>query len=112
MRLFHLRSSIWVPRPLNDVFDFFADAQNLDLLTPPWLHFEVLTPAPIAMRAGTEIAYRLKLHGIPLRWDSEIAEWEPPHRFVDVQRRDPYRRWVHEHQFSEHDGGTVVSDHV
>jgi ligand-binding SRPBCC domain-containing protein len=112
MRLFHLKSSLWLPRPLDEVFDFFADARNLDLLTPPWLHFEIVTPAPVKMRAGTQIAYRLKLHGIPIRWDSEIAVWEPPHRFVDVQRCGPYRRWVHEHRFSEHDGGTLVSDHV
>ena len=112
MRIFHLRSSLWLPRPLDDVFDFFADARNLERLTPPWLRFEIVTPGPIAMRPGTPIAYRLKLHGIPLRWDSEIAVWEPPHRFVDVQRRGPYRRWVHEHRFEARDGGTLVSDHV
>ena len=112
MRRYHLRSSLWLPRPLDVVFDFFADAHNLELLTPPWLRFEIVTPTPIAMQAGTPIAYRLKLHGIPLRWNSEITVWEPPHRFVDVQRRGPYRRWVHEHRFEERNGGTLVSDHV
>ena len=112
MRLSHLRSSIWLPRPLEVVFDFFADARNLEVLTPPWLRFQIVTPEPIAMRPGARIAYRLKLHGIPLRWDSEIAVWEPPYRFVDVQRRGPYRRWVHEHTFEEQGGGTLVSDHV
>jgi ligand-binding SRPBCC domain-containing protein len=112
MRLYHVRSSLWLPRPLADVFEFFADARNLELLTPPWLSFQILTTAPVTMRPGAQIAYRLKLHGIPLRWDSEITVWEPPSRFVDIQRRGPYRRWEHEHRFAEHEGGTLVSDHV
>ena len=112
MRFHHLESSLWLPRSLDEVFRFFAEATNLELLTPPWLRFQILSPAPIAMRPGAQIAYRLKLRGIPLRWDSEIAIWEPPHRFVDVQLRGPYRRWVHEHRFAEHAGGTLVVDHV
>ena len=82
------------------------------MLTPPWLRFEILTTAPIEVRAGTQIDYRLRLHGVPLRWTSEIAAWEPPHRLVDVQRRGPYREWVHEHRFAEQGGGTLVCDHV
>lgn len=112
MRLFHLETTLWLPHPPEVIFDFFSDARNLEVLTPPWLHFQVLTSGPISMQVGTRIAYRLKLHGIPLRWDSEITVWEPPHRFVDVQRRGPYRRWVHEHRFAEHDGGTLASDAV
>jgi ligand-binding SRPBCC domain-containing protein len=71
-----------------------------------------VTPEPIEMRAGARIAYCLKLRGIPLRWDSEITVWEPSYRFVDVQRRGPYWRWVHEHRFAEQDDGTPVADHV
>jgi ligand-binding SRPBCC domain-containing protein len=112
MHLYHLESSLWLPRPPEAVFGFFADARNLERLAPPWLRFRILTPTPITMQVGAQIAYRLKLRGVPLRWDSEIAAWEPPHRFVDVQRRGPYRRWVHEHRFAEHPGGTLVSDHV
>ena len=112
MQTFNLRSSLWLQRPLDEVFDFFADARNLEVLTPPWLQFQMLTTAPIEMRAGAEISYRLKLHGFPLRWDSEITAWEQPYRFVDEQRRGPYRSWVHEHRFAERDGGTLVMDHV
>lgn len=94
------------------VFAFFGAAHNLDAITPPWLRFRILTPAPIAMQVGTRIDYRLRLHGVPVRWQSEITVWEPPLRFVDEQRRGPYRLWRHEHFFEEHDGGTRVRDCV
>jgi ligand-binding SRPBCC domain-containing protein len=109
-KVFH--SEIWVPKPPREVFDFFADARNLQSITPPWLDFSILTPAPILMRAGTLIDYRLKLHGFPIRWQTQITAWEPPHRFVDEQRRGPYRLWIHEHRFEARDGGTLVSDFV
>jgi ligand-binding SRPBCC domain-containing protein len=112
LRIFEHRSETWVARPRREVFAFFADAANLERLTPPWLGFEILTPPPIAMRAGAEIEYRLRVHGVPLRWRTEITAWEPPLRFVDEQRRGPYRLWQHTHTFTDRDGGTSVADHV
>ena len=102
----------WVPRPLEETFAFFADAHNLERLTPPLLRFRILTPAPIEMAVGTRIDYRLRLRGIPIRWRSEITRWDPPHGFVDEQRRGPYRKWIHEHRFRDQGGGTHVEDHV
>ncbi len=107
-----LESRLLLPCPPEIVFPFFADAGNLQTITPPWLRFEILTPRPISMQVGTLIEYRLRLHGVPLRWQSEITAWEPPHRFVDEQRRGPYRVWVHEHTFAERDGGSEVCDFV
>lgn len=83
------------------VFGFFSDAFQLQTLTPVWLHFSVVTPAPIEMRVGSLIEYRLQVHGVPLRWQSRISVWEPPVRFVDEQLRGPYRYWHHEHVFEE-----------
>ena len=105
-------SDLWVPRPLDDVFAFFSDAANLEALTPPWLHFRILTPQPIAMHPGTLIDYRIRLHGIPISWQSEITDWNPPRQFVDQQRRGPYRRWIHTHTFAAEGIGTRVSDRV
>jgi len=112
VRVFTHASEQWLPRPLDEVFPFFADARNLEELTPAWLSFTVLTPEPIPMAVGTTIDYRLAWRGIPLRWRSEIAAWEPPHRFVDRQLRGPYRLWHHEHRFEERNGGTDVIDVV
>jgi ligand-binding SRPBCC domain-containing protein len=102
---------IWVPRRRDEVFAFFSDAANLDALTPPWLNFEILTPK-IVLQPGARIDYRLRLYRIPVRWQSEISVWQPPERFVDEQRRGPYRRWVHTHTFVEERGGTLVLDAV
>ncbi len=108
----HLRDSVWLPASPASVFGFFADAQNLEAMTPPWLHFRILTPLPIDMHAGTLIDYQIRLHGIRLQWRTEISAWDPPHRFVDEQRRGPYSRWRHEHTFLAQDGGTLAADHV
>ena len=112
MRTFTLTNELWLPQPPAEVFPFFADAANLERLTPPSLHFRILTPPPIEMAVGTLIDYRIRLRGIPMRWQSEITEWEPPHRFVDEQRRGPYRQWIHEHTFTPQDGGTLAVDIV
>jgi ligand-binding SRPBCC domain-containing protein len=100
-----------VPRSLSDVFAFYADPDNLARITPPWLGFRILTPKT-AMRAGLQIEYRIHPLGVPQRWVSEITVWEPPHRFVDEQRRGPYRRWHHLHEFRATAGGTEIRDRV
>jgi ligand-binding SRPBCC domain-containing protein len=107
-----LQREQYVARPLGDVFDFFAEAHNLERITPPWLSFTVLTPDPIEMRVGALIDYRLRVHGIPLRWTSRIEDWEPGRSFVDHQLRGPYGLWHHRHTFAEAGEGTVVGDEV
>ena len=93
------RCSVALAARLDTVFSFFSNAGNLELLTPPWLRFRILTEGEIPMARGAHVDYRLRLHGLPLRWRSEITAWEPPHRFVDEQVIGPYRSWVHEHRF-------------
>lgn len=111
-RDFVLHTRLFLPQPLDPVFAFFADASNLDAVTPPWLHFRILTPLPLAVRKGTLIDYRLRLHGLPVSWRTEITSWDPPHGFVDEQRRGPYTLWRHEHVFTETDEGTLIEDRV
>jgi ligand-binding SRPBCC domain-containing protein len=102
----------YVDQPLPDVFAFFAEAHNLERITPPWLSFEVLTPDPIEMGIGALIEYRLRVHGVPLRWTSRIEDWEPGRSFVDRQLRGPYALWHHRHTFAQAGPGTVVRDEV
>jgi hypothetical protein len=105
-------SALWLPAPREKVFPFFADARNLAVITPPWLQFQILTPGEIPLRVGAIIDYRLRVHGIPIRWRTEITSWNPPDRFVDEQRRGPYRLWRHTHTFAEEKGGTRCTDRV
>ena len=98
--------------PIEQVFRFFASPENLNLLTPPWVNFSILSPQSIEMAVGTIIEYRIRLRGVPVNWRSEITEWQPPFAFCDVQLRGPYRFWVHRHTFEERPDGTLVTDHV
>jgi ligand-binding SRPBCC domain-containing protein len=101
-----------VPASLDTTFAFFADARNLERLTPPWLQFSIVTPPPIVMRAGLEIDYRIRLHGVPLAWTTRIDVWEPGRRFVDRQVAGPYLWWRHEHRFEAVGSSTRVIDEV
>jgi len=101
-----------VDAPRDEAFAFFAQARNLERITPPWLRFEVLTPEPITMRTGAVIEYGLRLHGVPLRWTARIEDWQEGRAFVDRQTRGPYRLWHHRHEFVSHRDGTIVRDHV
>jgi len=112
MKVREFQSELWLPRPPEELFPFFADAANLDAITPPWLHFHIVTPSPVVMREGTLIDYRLRVRGVPLRWRTRINVWQPPHRFVDEQLRGPYQQWIHEHTFEPRDGGTMARDRV
>ena len=107
-----LRQCTVIPLAPAEVFPFFADARNLEGLTPSWLRFEILTPSPIEMREGAIIDYRIRLGPLPTAWRTRIEAWEPPFRFVDSQLSGPYRCWWHEHRFEDLGGSTRMSDEV
>jgi len=112
MSMHTLRRELWIPRPRPEVFEFFSQASNLERITPPWLNFHVQTPGPIEMQAGALIDYKLKIHGLPVGWRTEIRTWDPPLSFSDVQLKGPYKTWNHTHTFLAENGGTRMRDDV
>jgi ligand-binding SRPBCC domain-containing protein len=112
MKTHRLQRTQWIARPLPAVFAFFADASNLEQITPAFLRFRILSPTPVEMRVGTRIDYALSLFGLPLRWRSHITVWQPDLCFVDEQERGPYALWRHTHAFTARDGGTQIRDVV
>jgi ligand-binding SRPBCC domain-containing protein len=112
MKTFRFETETFLPQQRAQVFNFFADPANLDRLTPPWLHFKILTPPTVQIRRGTLLDYRLRLHGIPMRWQSEIRVWNPSALFIDCQTKGPYSLWIHRHRFLQKNGGTLVRDEI
>lgn len=112
MRSHLFKVSTDLAAPVETVFRFFSVAENLNLLTPPHLKFEILTPSPIVMGQGTVIDYRIRLRGVPMDWRTEITAWEPGRSFTDTQLRGPYKKWVHTHTFEPVEGGTRMTDLV
>ncbi|HEY4056000.1 MAG TPA: SRPBCC family protein, partial [Kofleriaceae bacterium] len=99
-------------RPRHEVFEFFANAENLEKLTPPSLSFHILSPTPIEMKRGARIDYRIKLQGVPMKWRTKIEAYEPEERFIDIQEKGPYKTWHHTHTFRDVPGGTEIRDRV
>ena len=108
---FELQRTQLVPRALDETFAFFADPQNLEAITPPWLHFRILE-APGRLERGSLLRYHLRLYGVPLRWLTEIESWRPPRGFSDRQLRGPYLHWLHTHRFTPAAAGTEIYDNV
>lgn len=99
--------------PIERVFGFFADAGNLERITPPELNFKIITPQPIEIKKNALIDYRLKLRGFPVKWQTIISEWNPPHVFVDEALKSPYKQWIHRHTFTElSENQTLIEDEV
>jgi ligand-binding SRPBCC domain-containing protein len=111
-KCFVLRSSVVLRHSREDLFNFFSDAFQLEQLTPKWLNFRILTSAPIEIRRGCLIDYSIRLHGIPIRWQTEISSWDPPFSFTDRQLKGPYRLWEHLHTFETVPEGTLAKDEV
>ncbi|MGK2938785.1 MAG: SRPBCC family protein [Solirubrobacteraceae bacterium] len=113
MRIHVLHREQLLPGSPEEVFPFFADAHNLEAITPPLLRFAIVTPGDIEMRVGALIQYRLKLHGLPISWLTSIQRWDPPYAFVDQQIKGPYALWHHSHTFVDDGaGGTLMTDTV
>ena len=105
-------SQHFIDAPIENVFEFFSRAENLEQITPPWLNFHIVSVEPAPIQKGSLIKYRLRWGPVPLRWTTEITEWQPPFRFQDVQLSGPYRLWRHTHTFEARDGGTLMADVV
>lgn len=101
-----------IPLPRGEVFAFFSSPRNLEAITPPWLRFRMIHQSTDDLGRDTELTYRLKVHGVPLKWVSRITEWVPGERFVDEQISGPYAQWHHTHTFQDVPGGTLIGDRV
>jgi len=125
---FHLEFEQWVPFPLELIFAFFSNPENLPRIMPPSSGTRLIqvnrTPAPPGLRNSEEAAgvgsriitsFRV-VPFLPIRkrWIARITEFEWNRYFADVQDEGPFQSWHHRHEFADspQDGraGTLVRD--
>jgi ligand-binding SRPBCC domain-containing protein len=97
---------------IDQVFDFFSKAENLEKITPPFLKFKIMTKKPINLKQGTIIDYKLNLRKVPFKWKTKITAWDPPYKFEDTQVKGPYKQWIHTHTFKQTEIGTMIKDRI
>jgi len=102
----------WLPKSVDEIFPFFSDAENLGELTPKFLDLKILSKSTPYLEAGTLIDYQMKIHGVPIHWQTRIEEWKPKQYFSDSQLKGPYKKWHHTHRFLPMKGGTLLTDRV
>lgn len=105
-------SEQWIPRSPGEIFPYFCSETNLENLTPPFLKFKVLGKSTQKIEVGTLIDYRMSLHGLPVRWKTQIDTWKNGESFSDRQLHGPYQKWHHLHEFIPLAGGTLMRDRV
>tara|TARA_B100001540_G_C15351853_1_gene437248 strand:- start:46 stop:507 length:462 start_codon:yes stop_codon:yes gene_type:complete len=112
MKVYKLKFEQNINRPLEEVFSFFSKPENLSLITPKKLCFEILTPTPIKMKEGQLIDYTIKLFKKEIRWRTLITEYDYPKKFVDQQLKGPYSMWHHTHKFTDCGDSVHMIDEV
>ncbi len=107
---FHLK----LATDIETCWDFFSDPQNLKVITPNYLGFQILDPDPLPkMYEGQIIAYKVKpVFNIPILWVTEITHVKKHKYFIDEQRFGPYKLWHHEHRFQQVPGGIEMIDMI
>ncbi len=105
-------SSVRVAAPPREVFPALADPFRLDGLTPDWIRFRVSSRPPLDLGPGARVDYRLSWRGLPMRWQSRIRDWRPPHALAYEQARGPFRHFVHRQEYRPIEGGTWVIDRL
>jgi len=111
---YELNDSFEVPADADRCWDFFGRAENLPLITPPWLHFTLAMPTPLPpIRQDAVLDYTIRWFGVRVKWRTRIIDWAPPRQFIDLQTRGPYELWHHQHTFEPGErGGVICHDRV
>ncbi len=111
--MYQIKRTQFIPTSIDTCWDFFSSPNNLSVITPEYMRFNVLTDVPTKMYEGLMIAYKVSpVLGIPLNWVTEIKYVHDLQFFVDEQRTGPYKMWHHEHHFKVVEGGVEMTDIV
>lgn len=111
MKIFKLKYSQKLPISLNEAWDFLSSPNNLELITPKSMDFNIIDWDKKKAYPGQIIQYTVKpILGIKINWVTEITHVRGKEYFVDEQRFGPYTFWHHKHFIKEIEGGVIMED--
>lgn len=106
-----VKTSTLVDASQEEVFAFHNDPINLTRILPTYLRIAIADP-PSRLRKGTVLGCNIHLGPLRFEWKIEVADYSPPHRFIDVQREGPFQHFAHTHTFEANGDGTRLIDVV
>ena len=111
MKIFKLKYSQKLPINLNEAWDFLSSPNNLELITPKSMDFNITDWDKRKAYAGQIIQYTVRpVLGFKINWVTEITQVKDKEFFIDEQRFGPYSFWHHKHFIKEIDGGVLMED--
>lgn len=111
MKVYKLEKKQFIRTTIDECWNFFSSPNNLKIITPDYMGFEIIDTVEATMYPGQIIQYYVKpVLNIPLRWVTEITQVKEKYYFIDEQRFGPYKLWHHKHFFTEVEGGIEMCD--
>ena len=110
MKIFKLKYSQKLPINLNEAWDFLSSPNNLELITPKSMDFNITDWDKRKAYPGQIIQYTVRpVLGFKINWVTEITQVKDKEFFIDEQRFGPYSFWHHKHFIKEIDGGVLMT---
>jgi ligand-binding SRPBCC domain-containing protein len=106
-----IERTVVIDAPIERVFHFHDDTQNLLKITPPNIKVTIETMGSPGLGYEVTLKIRQFLFFV-MRWHVKITEYQPPVLMVDEQVRGPFASWKQTRRLQTVNGKTELTDIV